>query len=124
MITLFTPTDFQILNLTQSNLAQTEYLPVATTRPETIVGNTAICVHPSDPRYTHLIGKKAIAPLSFSNRLIPIIADDYVKLSQIQDSRISATLNEDGTFSKTDEEEYQRVRSEIVALVNDLHLQA
>ncbi|HCT32119.1 MAG TPA: RNA polymerase sigma factor RpoD, partial [Sulfitobacter sp.] len=53
---------------------------------------------------------------------LDIIADDYVKLSQIQDSRISATLNEDGTFSKTDEEEYQRVRSEIVALVNDLHL--
>ena len=49
---------------------------------------------------------------------LDIIADDYVKLSQIQDSRISATLNEDGTFSKTDEEEYQRVRSEIVALVN------
>tara|TARA_R110002110_G_scaffold3746_7_gene19461 strand:- start:335 stop:2317 length:1983 start_codon:yes stop_codon:yes gene_type:complete len=53
---------------------------------------------------------------------LDIIADDYVKLSQIQDSRISATLNEDGTFSKADEEEYQRVRSEIVLLVNDLHL--
>ena len=53
---------------------------------------------------------------------LDIIADDYVKLSQIQDSRISATLNEDGTFSKADEEEYQRVRSEIVLLVNELHL--
>ncbi len=53
---------------------------------------------------------------------LDIIANDYVKLSEIQDSRISATLNEDGTFSKTDEEEYQKVRSEIVLLVNDLHL--
>ena len=53
---------------------------------------------------------------------LDIIADDYVKLSEIQDSRISATLNEDGSFSKKDEEEYQKVRSEIVLLVNELHL--
>ncbi|NOR29568.1 MAG: RNA polymerase sigma factor RpoD, partial [Sulfitobacter sp.] len=53
---------------------------------------------------------------------LDIIADDYVRLSEIQDSRISATLNEDGTFSKKDEEEYQKVRSEIVLLVNELHL--
>ena len=53
---------------------------------------------------------------------LDIIANDYVKLSEIQDSRISATLNEDGTFTKADEEEYQKVRSEIVLLVNDLHL--
>ena len=53
---------------------------------------------------------------------LDIIANDYVRLSEIQDSRISATLNEDGTFSKTDEEEYQKVRAEIVLLVNDLHL--
>ena len=50
------------------------------------------------------------------------IADDYVKLSEMQDSRISATLNEDGTFDDADEEQYQQVRSEIVLLVNDLHL--
>ncbi|MEQ6248498.1 RNA polymerase sigma factor RpoD [Sulfitobacter sp. HNIBRBA3233] len=50
------------------------------------------------------------------------IADDYVKLSEMQDSRISATLNEDNTFSKGDEDTYQKLRSEIVALVNDLHL--
>ncbi|WP_372989177.1 RNA polymerase sigma factor RpoD [Sulfitobacter sp.] len=53
---------------------------------------------------------------------LDIIADDYVKLSEIQDKRISATLNEDGSFSKKDEEEYQKVRSEIVLLVNELHL--
>jgi len=53
---------------------------------------------------------------------LDIIADDYVKLSEMQDSRISATLNEDGTFSAKNEAAYQKLRSEIVALVNDLHL--
>ncbi|MEO0894621.1 MAG: RNA polymerase sigma factor RpoD [Pseudomonadota bacterium] len=50
------------------------------------------------------------------------IAIDYEKLSEMQDSRISATLNEDGTFSKKQEEKYQELRSEIVELVNELHL--
>ncbi|SLN41135.1 RNA polymerase sigma factor RpoD [Roseovarius gaetbuli] len=50
------------------------------------------------------------------------IADDYVKLSEMQDSRISATLNEDGSFSKGQEVTYQTLRSEIVELVNELHL--
>jgi len=50
------------------------------------------------------------------------IADDYVKLSEMQDSRISATLNEDGSFSKVQEVTYQTLRSEIVELVNELHL--
>jgi RNA polymerase primary sigma factor len=50
------------------------------------------------------------------------IAEDYIKLSEMQDSRISATLNEDGTFSQDDESLYQKLRSEIVLLVNDLHL--
>ncbi|MGY3439426.1 MULTISPECIES: RNA polymerase sigma factor RpoD [unclassified Marinovum] len=50
------------------------------------------------------------------------IADDYVKLSEMQDSRISATLNEDGTFSAAEEATYQQLRSEIVLLVNELHL--
>ncbi len=53
---------------------------------------------------------------------LDLIADDYVKLSEMQDSRISATLNEDGTFTKRDEATYQKLRSEIVLLVNDLHL--
>mgnify|MGYP002700380966 CR=1 FL=1 len=53
---------------------------------------------------------------------LDIIADDYVKLSQMQDNRISATLNEDGSFSSKNEAAYQKLRSEIVALVNDLHL--
>ncbi len=50
------------------------------------------------------------------------IADDYEKLAEMQDSRISATLNEDGSFSKKQETTYQKLRSEIVELVNELHL--
>ena len=53
---------------------------------------------------------------------LDIIADDYVKLSEMQDSRISATLNEDSSFSEVDETTYQKLRSEIVLLVNELHL--
>ncbi|MDU8929999.1 RNA polymerase sigma factor RpoD [Alisedimentitalea sp. MJ-SS2] len=50
------------------------------------------------------------------------IADDYVQLSEMQDSRISATLNEDDSFSKKEEKTYQKLRAEIVELVNELHL--
>jgi valyl-tRNA synthetase len=53
-----------------------ESIPVATTRPETILGDTAVAVHPDDPRYKHLIGKKASVPML--NRTIPVIADEYV----------------------------------------------
>ncbi|WP_071672816.1 RNA polymerase sigma factor RpoD [Nioella nitratireducens] len=50
------------------------------------------------------------------------IADDYTRLSEMQDLRISATLNEDSSFSSDEEAEYQQLRSEIVLLVNELHL--
>jgi valyl-tRNA synthetase len=53
-----------------------ETLTIATTRPETIFGDTAICINPNDERFTHLKGKKAIVPLC--NRVIPIIEDEYV----------------------------------------------
>ena len=53
-----------------------ESIVVATTRPETIPGDTAICVHPEDERYTSLVGKTALVPVL--NREIPIIADKYV----------------------------------------------
>ena len=52
------------------------YLTVATTRPETIFGDTAICVNPNDERFSHLIGSKVIVPIV--NREIAIIADEYV----------------------------------------------
>ncbi len=51
-------------------------ITVATTRPETILGDVAICVNPADERYTHLVGKEIIVPII--NRKIPVIADDYV----------------------------------------------
>ena len=55
-----------------------EYIAFATTRPETMLGDTAIAVNPKDERYKHLVGKKAIVP--FVNRAIPIIADHYVEM--------------------------------------------
>jgi valyl-tRNA synthetase len=54
------------------------YLVVATTRPETMLGDTAVAVHPDDERYKHLIGKKVTLPLI--NREIPVVADEYVEL--------------------------------------------
>ncbi|HQY43598.1 MAG TPA: RNA polymerase sigma factor RpoD, partial [Paracoccaceae bacterium] len=53
---------------------------------------------------------------------LEIIARDYATLAEMQDLRMSATLNEDGSFSKADEAAYQKLRSEIVLLVNELHL--
>ena len=53
-----------------------EFLTVATTRPETILGDVAVCVNPKDERYAHWIGKTVIVPLV--NREVPIIADEYV----------------------------------------------
>ncbi|KAF2204598.1 valyl-tRNA synthetase-like protein, partial [Delitschia confertaspora ATCC 74209] len=55
-----------------------EFLEVATTRPETMLGDTAIAVHPEDSRYKHLLEKNAQAKHPFVDRLIPIIADTYV----------------------------------------------
>ena len=55
-----------------------EHLTIATTRPETMLGDTGIAVHPEDERYRHLIGQKAILPLL--KRELPIIADEYVKM--------------------------------------------
>ena len=54
-----------------------EFVTIATTRPETLLGDTAVAVHPEDDRYTHLVGKTLILPLV--NREIPVIADEYVE---------------------------------------------
>ena len=54
------------------------WITIATTRPETILGDTAVCVHPEDERYKHLAGKKAIIPMV--NRAVPIIFDTYIDL--------------------------------------------
>ncbi len=53
-----------------------EFIVVATTRPETMLGDTAVAVNPKDERYKSLIGKKAVVP--FADRVIPIVADDFV----------------------------------------------
>lgn len=55
-----------------------EFLSVATTRPETIFGDTAVCINPDDERYAHLKGKNVIVPIV--NRVIPIIEDEYVDI--------------------------------------------
>jgi valyl-tRNA synthetase len=58
--------------------AADEYVTIATTRPETILGDTAVCVNPNDERFTHLAGKRVLVPLI--NRSIPIIQDEYVDM--------------------------------------------
>ena len=55
-----------------------EFLTIATTRPETMLGDTGVAVHPDDERYRHLVGKNAILPLV--GRKLPIVADEYVEL--------------------------------------------
>jgi len=54
------------------------YIPVATTRPETILGDTAVCVHPEDERFKHLVGKEVVVPMT--GRKVRVIADDYVQM--------------------------------------------
>lgn len=95
-----------------------EFIIIATVRPETIMGDTAICVHPEDERYRHLHGKFAFVPLI--NRRIPIITDEYVtmefgtgalkvtpahdmndnQLGQKHNLEVVDILNEDGTLNE------------------------
>ncbi|TDI77739.1 MAG: valine--tRNA ligase [Bacteroidetes bacterium] len=55
-----------------------DFVTIATTRPETILGDTAVCINPADERHTHLKGKKVVVPIC--NRVIPIIEDEYVSM--------------------------------------------
>ncbi|MBN2317787.1 MAG: valine--tRNA ligase [Acidobacteria bacterium] len=57
-------------------IGSTEYVSVATTRPETMLGDAAVAVHPEDERYRHLVGKKVLLPVM--NREIPVVADSFV----------------------------------------------
>ena len=57
---------------------EADWVTVATTRPETILGDTAVCVNPNDERYTHLLGKRVIVPLI--ERSVPVIQDTYVDM--------------------------------------------
>ncbi|OCX52889.1 valine--tRNA ligase [Mucilaginibacter sp. PPCGB 2223] len=107
-------------NANQSNdlILDTNYLVVATTRPETIMADAAICINPNDERYTHLHGKKVFIPLI--NREIPVILDEYVsmdfgtgclkvtpahdlndyELGQKHNLPVIDILNDDGTLSE------------------------
>jgi len=58
--------------------ADEAFITIATTRPETILGDTAVCVNPDDERFRHLVGKKVLVPLI--NRPVPVIEDDYVDM--------------------------------------------
>lgn len=95
-----------------------EWITIATTRPETILGDTAVCVHPDDERYKKLVGKRAIVPMV--NRSVPIITDEYITMEfgtgalkvtpahDINDYNLGVkhnlpiidTINPDGTMSK------------------------
>ena len=72
----YKPSDSHLWHIKYPVENSQEYIIVATTRPETMLGDTAVAVNPTDPRYKDLIGKYVILPLM--NRRIPIIADDYV----------------------------------------------
>ena len=95
-----------------------EFIVIATQRPETIMGDTAICVNPADPKYIHLLGKKIIVPLI--HRSVPLITDEYIDMNfgtgalkvtpahDINDYNLGLkhglavidTLNADGTLSE------------------------
>src|SRR5512133_1818735 len=95
-----------------------QYITVATTRPETILGDTAVCVNPADDRFTHLAGKRVLVPLV--NRSVPVIQDEYVemdfgtgclKITPAHDTNdyeiglrhnleVIDTFNDDGTLSE------------------------
>jgi valyl-tRNA synthetase len=119
-----------------------ETITIATTRPETIMGDTAICVHPKDKRYLHLHGKKAIVPMI--NREVPIICDDYIdiefgtgclkvtpahdtndyEIGQKHGLEIIDTFNDDGTMSEKAQllvrEDRFVVRKKVAELLKEL----
>jgi valyl-tRNA synthetase len=98
--------------------SENEWVTIATTRPETILGDTAVCVNPNDERFSNLKGKRVLVPLV--NRSIPIIEDDYVEMEfgtgclkitpahDVNDYEIGMrhnlqsidTFNDDGTLSE------------------------
>ncbi|MCF6213540.1 MAG: valine--tRNA ligase [Flavobacteriaceae bacterium] len=92
--------------------ASQDYVTIATTRPETILGDTAICVNPNDARFVHLVGKKAIVPVA--NRSIPIIADDYVDI-EFGTGCLKITPAHD----QNDKEIGQRHNLEVIDILND-----
>ena len=68
----------QLFNVRYQIEGSDEYITIATTRPETIMGDSAIAVHPDDPRYANMKGKNVIVPMV--DRVVPIIFDTYVDM--------------------------------------------
>ncbi|HLP37159.1 valine--tRNA ligase [Lacibacter sp.] len=122
-----------------------EHIIIATVRPETIMGDTAICVHPKDERYKHLHGKFAFVPLI--NRRIPIITDEYVtmefgtgalkvtpahdmndyQLGQKHNLEVVDIFNEDGTLNEDaqiliGEERFEARKKIVIELEEKGHL--
>lgn len=115
---IYREVDSQLFYVRYKIVGSDEYLTVATTRPETILGDTAICVNPNDERYKHLQGAKAIVPIV--DREVPIIFDEYVdpefgtgalKVTPAHDINdynlgikfnleVIDTINDDGTMSE------------------------
>ncbi|NNK88965.1 MAG: class I tRNA ligase family protein, partial [Flavobacteriaceae bacterium] len=88
------------------------HVTIATTRPETILGDTAVCVNPEDDRFKHLVGKTVIVPIC--NREIPIIADDYVDI-EFGTGCLKITPAHDAN----DKEIGERHNLEIIDILND-----
>ncbi len=117
------------------------FVTIATVRPETIMGDTAVCVHPKDERYLHLHGKRVLVPLI--NRSIPVIVDDYVtmdfgtgalkvtpahdvndyQLGQKHQLEVIDILNDDGTLNEEAQilvgEDRFDARKKIVSLLEE-----
>ena len=114
-----------------------DYLTIATTRPETILGDTAVAVHPKDERYKHLQGKNVIVPMV--NRVVPIIFDRYVdmefgtgslkitpahdpndyEIGQRHNLEIIDIFNEDGTLSEEAQFYVGKDRFEVRKLITE-----
>ena len=119
-----------------------DYLVVATTRPETMLGDTGIAVNPKDERYTDIVGKNVILPIV--NKPIPVVADDYVELdfgtgvvkmtpahdpndfevARRHDLPIIRVMNDDGTMNANAGPEFEGLdrfecRDKIVAMLNE-----
>ena len=129
-------------NADSKELGENNFLIVATTRPETILGDTAICVNPKDERYQYLKGKKVFVPII--NRVIPVIMDEYVdmefgtgclkvtpahdvndyQLGQKHDLPVIDIMNDDGTFNENsvlyNGKDRFAVRKEIVKYLEEL----
>jgi valyl-tRNA synthetase len=122
-----------------------EFIPIATTRPETMLGDTAVAVSPDDERYQHLIGKSVRLP--FVDRLIPIVADSYVKaefgtgavkitpahdpndfeIGKRHSLPMITIMNEDGTMAANVPERFRGLdrfvcRKEVIKALKELNL--